>query len=124
MPEFESLLDQYKLYVEDDFVDFELKNVSTKSTKISNIPSLLDRKYVYPVNETEYQKLSYNFFNNINLIRIIFYFKINFIIIKKTCIEIFFSRFIILVYFHSRFNIHKYFNFKTNLSKVVKGLIL
>ena len=65
-PEFESLLDQYKLYVEDDFVDFELKNVSTKSTKISNIPSLLDRKYVYPVNETEYQKLSYNFFNNMS----------------------------------------------------------
>ena len=66
VPEFESLLDQYKLYVEDDFVDFELKNVSTKSTKISNIPSLLDRKYVYPVNETEYQKLSYNFFNNMS----------------------------------------------------------
>lgn len=66
VPEFESLLDQYKLYEEDDFVDFELKNVSTKSTKIGNIPSLLEKKYVYSVNETEYQKLSYNFFNSIS----------------------------------------------------------
>lgn len=66
VPEFESLLDQYKLYVEDDFVDFELKNVSTKSTKISNIPSLLEKKYVYPINDTEFQKLSCNFFNSMS----------------------------------------------------------
>ena len=65
VPEFESLLDQYKLYVEDDFVDFELKNVSTKSTKISNVPSLLDRKYVYPNIDSEFQKLKYNFFDSL-----------------------------------------------------------
>lgn len=64
-PEFESLLEQYKLYVEDDIVDYELLQISTKTSKISNIPSLVEKKYVYPIGE-EYQILRFNFFNNMS----------------------------------------------------------
>lgn len=64
-PEFESLLEQFKLYVEDDIVDYELLQISTKTSKISNIPSLVEKKYVYPIGD-EYQKLRYNFFNNMS----------------------------------------------------------
>lgn len=63
VPEFESLIEQYKLYVEDDFVDFELLQVSTKTSGFEKIPSLLERKYVYPKGD-EYQKIRYNFFEH------------------------------------------------------------
>jgi len=62
-PEFEALLEQYKLYVEDDFVDYELIRISTKTTKFSEVPSLLEKKYVYPVFEGDFQKLRYIFFD-------------------------------------------------------------
>ncbi len=62
VPEFESLLEQYKLYVEDDKVDYDLLQVSTKTSGFEVIPSLLAKKYVYPIGN-EYQVLRYNFFN-------------------------------------------------------------
>ncbi|MBL7879857.1 MAG: hypothetical protein JNN23_08350, partial [Chryseobacterium gambrini] len=65
VPEFESLIEQYKLYVEDDFVDYELMQVSTKTSKINSIPSLIQKKYVYPQGE-EYLKLKYLFFSNMS----------------------------------------------------------
>lgn len=46
-PEFESLLKQYKLYVEDGTIDFELLQISSSPTKIKDIPSLNDGKYIY-----------------------------------------------------------------------------
>lgn len=62
-PEFEFLLEQYKLYVEDDFVDYELMQISTKTSKISAIPSIVEKKYIYPVGE-KCHNLSYNFFSS------------------------------------------------------------
>jgi hypothetical protein len=46
-PEFESILKQYKLYVEDGFIDFELLQMSSLPTKIKDIPSLNEGKYIY-----------------------------------------------------------------------------
>lgn len=65
VPEFEHLIEQYKLYVEDDFVDFELLQVSTKTSGFEKIPSLVEKKYVYPIGD-EFQKLKYNFFSNMS----------------------------------------------------------
>lgn len=64
-PEFEFLLEQYKLYVEDDFVDYELMQISTKTSKISAIPSIVEKKYIYPIGE-KFHSLSYNFFSNMS----------------------------------------------------------
>lgn len=64
-PEFESLLEQYKLYVEDDIVDYELLQVSTKTSKSNSIPSLLQKKYVYPFGD-EYLNLKHIFFSNMS----------------------------------------------------------
>lgn len=65
VPEFESLLEQYKLHVEDDIVDYELLQVSTKTSKSSSIPSLLQKKYVYPIGE-KYLNLKHTFFSNMS----------------------------------------------------------
>ncbi|QNS40320.1 hypothetical protein H0S70_07925 [Chryseobacterium manosquense] len=65
VPEFESLLEQYKLYVEDDTVDYDLMQVSTKTSGFEKIPSLLEKKYVYPIGN-EHDVLRYNFFNNMS----------------------------------------------------------
>ncbi|UKB81293.1 hypothetical protein [Chryseobacterium sp. MEBOG07] len=46
-PEFESLLKQYKLYVEDGIIDFELLQISSLPSTIKDIPSLNDNKYIY-----------------------------------------------------------------------------
>lgn len=63
VPEFESLIEQYKLYVHDDYVDYELLQVTTKTSGFEKIPSLMQRKYVYPIGE-EFSRLSHNFFSN------------------------------------------------------------
>lgn len=62
VPEFESLIEQFKLYAEDGHIDFELLQVTTKTSGYEKIPSLIKRKYVYPRGE-EFQKLTYNFFS-------------------------------------------------------------
>lgn len=46
-PEFESALKQYKLYVEDGNIDFELLQISSSPSKIKDIPSLNSKKYIY-----------------------------------------------------------------------------
>lgn len=61
VPEFESIFEQYKLYVEDDIVDYDLLQVSTKTSKFNTIPSILEKKYIYPTGE-EYNKLIRVFF--------------------------------------------------------------
>ena len=45
--EFESILKQYKLFVEDGSIDFELLEISSIPSKIQNIPSLNPNKYIY-----------------------------------------------------------------------------
>lgn len=46
-PEFESILKQYKLYVEDGVIDFELMQISSSPYAIKDIPSLIQNKYIY-----------------------------------------------------------------------------
>ena len=50
-PEFESMLKQYKLFVEDGGIDFELLQISSNPTSIKDIPSLNTNKYIYINNE-------------------------------------------------------------------------
>lgn len=46
-PEFESVLKQFKLFVEDGSIDFELLQISSNPTSIKDIPSLNPNKYLY-----------------------------------------------------------------------------
>ena len=46
-PEFESALKQFKLFVEDEVIDFELLQMSSAPTAIKDIPSLNENKYIY-----------------------------------------------------------------------------
>ncbi|EJL70328.1 hypothetical protein [Chryseobacterium populi] len=46
-PEFESLLKQYKLYVEDGIIDFELLQISSSPSALKDIPSININKYIY-----------------------------------------------------------------------------
>lgn len=46
-PEFESILKQFKLFVEDGSIDFELLQISSSPTTIGKIPSLNRDKYIY-----------------------------------------------------------------------------
>ena len=46
-PEFESVLKQFKLFVEDGSIDFELLQISSNPTAIEDIPSLNNNKYIY-----------------------------------------------------------------------------
>ena len=46
-PEFESILKQYKLFVEEGNIDFELLQISSSPTSIKDIPSLNRNKYIY-----------------------------------------------------------------------------
>ncbi len=46
-PEFESVLKQFKLFVEDGSIDFELLQISSNPTTIKDIPSLNKNKYIY-----------------------------------------------------------------------------
>lgn len=51
-PEFESILKQYKLFVENKQIDFELLQMSSGPTAIKDIPSLNSNKYIY-INKDE-----------------------------------------------------------------------
>lgn len=64
-PEFESILKQYKLFVEDGSIDFELLQISSKPPKIKDIPSLNENKYIY-LNEKniEIVNCAYIFFSS------------------------------------------------------------
>lgn len=46
-PELESVLKQFKLFVEDGSIDFELLQISSSPTSIKDIPSLNQNKYIY-----------------------------------------------------------------------------
>ena len=51
-PEFESTLKQYKLFVEDGRIDFELLQISSSPCAIKDIPSLVKDKYLYLNNDS------------------------------------------------------------------------
>jgi len=56
-PELESILKQYKLYVEDNYIDFELLQISSSPSSMSNIPSLNKNKYIY-LNTNSHEAIS------------------------------------------------------------------
>jgi len=68
-PEFESILKQFKLYVEDGEIDFELLEISSTPYAIKDIPSLNDGKYIY-LNENNKEMLDciYLFFSDQTLL--------------------------------------------------------
>ena len=49
-PEFESVLKQFKLFVEEGDIDYELLQISSAPSAIKDIPSLNQKKYIY-INE-------------------------------------------------------------------------
>jgi hypothetical protein len=46
-PEFESILKQYKLFVENNNIDFDLLQITSSPYAIKEIPSLISDKYIY-----------------------------------------------------------------------------
>jgi hypothetical protein len=46
-PELESVLKQYKLFVQDNQIDFELLQISSSPSSMKDIPSLNEKKYIY-----------------------------------------------------------------------------
>jgi len=64
-PEFESILKQYKFFVEDGKIDLDLLKMSSSSHKMREIPSLVPSKYVYlNENNKEVVNCSHLFFSD------------------------------------------------------------
>ena len=63
IPEMESVLKQYKLYVENSTIDHDLLQFSSKPISFKEIPSLINMKYVYGKGK-EFKKLEYYFFSD------------------------------------------------------------
>ncbi len=61
-PDFEFILRQYKNFVEDGFIDFELLELQSSPINFSEIPSLCDKKYAYMKDE-EVIRLKNQFFS-------------------------------------------------------------
>ena len=49
--EIDSVLKQFKIYVEDGHIDRELVEISSKSIPFENVPSFCQQKYIYPKSE-------------------------------------------------------------------------
>ena len=75
-PELESILKQYKLFVEDGSIDFDLLQISSHPTPIKDIPSLNKDKYLY-LNEknSEIKSISNIFFSDQTLLSYVEPFK-------------------------------------------------
>lgn len=64
-PEFETILKQYKLFVEENEIDFDLLQISSSSCSIKDIPSLIPNKYIYlNENNQEAVNCSHLFFSD------------------------------------------------------------
>lgn len=63
-PEFESLLKQFQLFAEDGIIDHELLRISSTPKTISDIKSLVDKKYGYGSPSQELQWLQHSFFSD------------------------------------------------------------
>ena len=63
LPELESILKQYKLYVEERQIDRDLLEITSGSADISKIPSLVENKYLYGKGE-EFQRVKCDFFSD------------------------------------------------------------
>lgn len=63
VPEFESLIEQYRLYALEGHIDYELLQVTTKTSGFERIPSAVRKKYVYPKGD-EFKRLRQWFFDS------------------------------------------------------------
>lgn len=63
LPEMESLLKKYKLYVENHFIDQDLLAISSFPCRVNDVKSLLEKKYVYGIDE-KISRLQYHFFSD------------------------------------------------------------
>ncbi|MCQ4983805.1 hypothetical protein NE564_27160 [Blautia producta] len=63
LPELESILKQYKLYVEERQIDRDLLEITSGSVDISKMPSLVENKYLYGKGE-EFQRVKFDFFSD------------------------------------------------------------
>ncbi|WP_111672816.1 hypothetical protein [Algoriphagus litoralis] len=61
-PELESILKRYKLFVEDQKIDFELLQMSSSPSSMRDIPSLNDSKYIYFNKDSEEANVCSNLF--------------------------------------------------------------
>ncbi len=59
----ESTLRQYRLFVNNGSIDFELLRMSSSSIIFKDIPSLIKNKYVYGVGE-DFKRITFNLFSN------------------------------------------------------------
>ncbi len=66
IPQIDSILKQYKLFVEDGFVDSELLQMCSKTPLFSDIPSRAQKKYFYP-NQHKLSKVFNSFFAEIGM---------------------------------------------------------
>lgn len=61
IPQIDSIVKQYKLYVEDGYVDYELLQISSVPLKFGEIPSKSDKKYYYIKSQKVYELFHYFF---------------------------------------------------------------
>ncbi|TSA23395.1 hypothetical protein D4R71_08680 [bacterium] len=63
LPEMESALKQFNLYVEDGKIDHELLQLSTEHLLFKNCKSMIETKYIYPDSE-EYNRVTFYLFSD------------------------------------------------------------
>lgn len=65
LPELESIIKQYNLYVEDGYIDHELLQMSSNPIPYKDIKSKLEKKYIYPnYKSQEFSNINYYFFSD------------------------------------------------------------
>lgn len=74
IPEIESILKQYSIFVEDGVIDHELLQLSSQSVAYGKIPSLSEKRYVYGKGD-EFLKLKYYFFSDQSMLSYVEPFK-------------------------------------------------
>mgnify|MGYP005992057237 CR=1 FL=1 len=66
-PEFESILKQYKLYVENNEIDYDLLGIGSKPLSIDKIPSITSKKYFYSITKMDNTIIHHLFSKNSTL---------------------------------------------------------
>ena len=65
LPELESIIKQYNLYIEDGYIDHELLQMSSNPIPYKDIKSKLEKKYIYPnYKSQEFNNIDYYFFSD------------------------------------------------------------
>lgn len=63
LPELESIIKQYNLYIEDGYIDHELLQMSSNPIPYKDIKSKLEKKYIYPNYKSQaFNNIDYYFF--------------------------------------------------------------